>query len=81
MKKLILTVLTVAISVFITACAPPENAAADGKIKLAFITNAPADFWKYCQAGVEKAEAELGDVDVQFKVGDNTPNRNRLLTT
>lgn len=39
--------------------------AGDGKIKLAFVTNNPSDFWKIAHAGVRKAEAELG-ISVEF---------------
>ena len=44
-------------------------ARADGdKTHLAFITNNASDFWTIAKAGVEKAQTELGDVDVDFRI-------------
>ena len=37
-------------------------------IKLAFVTNNSADFWTIARRGVEKADAELADVDVDFRL-------------
>ena len=50
-----------------------------GKVRLAFVTNASADFWAYAQAGVKKAESEFEDIEVEFKVGDGTPAKQREL--
>lgn len=36
--------------------------------KLVFITNTASNFWKIAQKGVEKADAEMPDVDVLFKI-------------
>ncbi len=55
-------------------CNGEEGGNADGsggddggeKTRLAFITNNSSDFWTIARAGVEKAEAELGDVEVDF---------------
>ena len=41
----------------------PEAGRAE-TIKLAFVTNNSADFWTIARRGVEKADAELTDVDV-----------------
>lgn len=49
------------------------------KVRLAFVTNASADFWAYAQAGVQKAESEFDDIEVEFKVGDGTPAKQREL--
>lgn len=45
------------------------------KTKLAFVTNTPSDFWIYAQAGIVKAEEELGDVKAIFKVGERGKQR------
>src|SRR5689334_8503640 len=37
-------------------------------IKLAFVTNNSADFWTIARRGVEKADAELADVDTEFRL-------------
>jgi ribose transport system substrate-binding protein len=42
-------------------------------LKLAFVTNNSADFWTIARRGVEKADAELADVDAEFRlVSDGT---------
>lgn len=44
----------------------------EGKpIKLAFVTNNPSDFWTIARKGVEKADAELSNVTVEFKMPAN----------
>jgi ribose transport system substrate-binding protein len=41
----------------------------DGKaLKLAFVTNNASDFWTIAQKGVEKADKELDNVTVEFKL-------------
>ena len=40
--------------------------------RLAFITNNAADFWTIARKGTEKADAELQDVVVEFRLGDGT---------
>src|SRR5688572_32708946 len=45
----------------------PEEGRAKS-IKLAFVTNNSADFWTIARRGVEKADAELTDVDVEFRL-------------
>jgi len=40
--------------------------------RLAFITNNASDFWTIARKGTEKAAAELPDVTVDFRLGDNT---------
>jgi len=37
-------------------------------LKLAFVTNNSADFWTIARKGVEKADAELTDVDAEFRL-------------
>jgi ribose transport system substrate-binding protein len=39
---------------------------------LAFVTNNAADFWTIARKGTEKADAELADVTVEFRLGDGT---------
>jgi len=48
------------------------NAAAK-EIKLAFVTNNASDYWTIARKGVEKADGELNDVKVEFKMpGEGT---------
>jgi ribose transport system substrate-binding protein len=37
-------------------------------IRLAFVTNNSADFWTIARRGVEKADAELPDVEAEFRI-------------
>lgn len=39
--------------------------------KLAFVTNNASDFWTIARKGVEKADGELADVTVEFKIPPN----------
>lgn len=50
------------------------NATASTKnLKLAFVTNNASDFWTIARKGVEKADAELNNVTVEFKLpGEGT---------
>lgn len=46
-----------------------SNGAAPGKeLKLAFVTNNASDYWTIARKGVEKADAEMDDVTVAFKL-------------
>ena len=42
-------------------------AIAQDKPTLAFVVNGPSDFWKLAEAGVQAAQAELPDVELQFR--------------
>jgi ribose transport system substrate-binding protein len=42
-----------------------------GTKRLAFVTNNASDFWTIARKGVEKADAELSDVTVEFKIPPN----------
>jgi ribose transport system substrate-binding protein len=57
------------------ACRPTANTTNSGngtapgkEIKLAFVTNNASDYWTIARKGVEKADAELSDVTVEFKL-------------
>ena len=44
------------------------EAGKDATLKLAFVTNNSADFWTIARRGVEKADAELADVETEFRI-------------
>ena len=50
------------------------NQKSGGSVKrLAFVTNNASDFWTIARRGTEKADEELPDVTVEFKIpGDGT---------
>lgn len=39
---------------------------------LVFVTNNAADFWTLARKGTEKADAELSDISIEFRLGDGT---------
>ncbi len=43
----------------------------DEKIKAAFVTNNPSDFWTIAKKGCEKADAELPNLDFEFRMPAN----------
>ena len=48
-------------------------ASTSGNLKLAFVTNNASDYWTIARKGVEKADGELENVSVEFKLpGDGT---------
>jgi ribose transport system substrate-binding protein len=60
--------LSCAAMLMLTACGQPQPSTRT----LAFVTNNAADFWTLARAGTEKADAELDDVTVEFRLGDGT---------
>jgi ribose transport system substrate-binding protein len=67
MRKTLLT-LALLSSFFLTlSCEKPPS------LKLAFVTNNASDYWTIARKGVEKADGELADVTVDFKLpGEGT---------
>jgi ribose transport system substrate-binding protein len=63
----LLYLLFVVFAVVFAAC---NNAASEGgkKLRLAFVTNNPSDFWTIARKGTEKAAAELPNVEVEFQL-------------
>ena len=48
--------------------AEPVESGKPKTLRLAFVTNNSADFWTIARRGVEKAEAELTDVEADFEI-------------
>lgn len=42
------------------------------KLRLAFVTNNPSDFWTIAREGTKKAAAELPNAEVEFKINEGT---------
>ena len=51
-------------------CRPAESPGSNNAdtIRLAFVTNNSADFWTIARRGVERADAELSDVETEFRI-------------
>ncbi|HEV8483210.1 MAG TPA: substrate-binding domain-containing protein, partial [Blastocatellia bacterium] len=57
-----------------------EGETAGGKkFKVAFVTNNASDFWTIARKGCEAADRELNDVDVEFRIADNTAAEQRRI--
>jgi ribose transport system substrate-binding protein len=77
MKLLVLTALLVATVILAISCTnntgPTNTASTGGNLRLAFVTNNASDFWTIARKGTEKADSELDDVTVEFRLpGDGT---------
>jgi ribose transport system substrate-binding protein len=59
--------LRIAASAILLASALASTAFAQDKKTLAFVVNGASDFWKLAEAGVNKAQEELPNYDLQFK--------------
>ena len=74
-------IVLIALALVFTYCQPNTNTGnstgnvtSDEKnLKLAFVTNNASDYWTIARKGVEKADAELNNVTVEFKLpGEGT---------
>jgi ribose transport system substrate-binding protein len=53
----------------LAGCRASDASSSDAKtLRLAFVSNNSADFWTIARRGVEKADAELADVEVDFRL-------------
>jgi ribose transport system substrate-binding protein len=69
MKKLTGYVFVSTCLLLIASCARTGDSTKTSKnLRLAFVTNTAADFWTIARRGTEKADAELDDLTVEFKI-------------
>src|SRR6185295_12981146 len=72
MKTLFRSALICACLLLVVSCqrggAPSGGGDASKHLRLAFVTNNASDFWTIARKGTEKADAELNDVTVEFKI-------------
>src|SRR6187431_3755674 len=70
MKSRPVLMVLVSVIALSTGCRSQESAGTGGAkvLKLAFVTNNSADFWTIARRGVEKADAELADVETEFRL-------------
>jgi ribose transport system substrate-binding protein len=80
MTRLWATLVALALLVVLagTAC---DRSRSSGKLRLAFITNNASDFWAIARAGCEKAAAELGNVQLDFRMpaGGTAEEQRRMI--
>ena len=76
-RRIILScLLTGLMGLLILAC----TGTGDKKTKLAFVTNNASDFWTIARKGVEQADSELPNVDVEFRIpADGTAAEQRRI--
>ena len=77
-NRIFYVIALLAVSWLLSACGPAANtttptangngATAGKELKLAFVTNNASDYWTIARKGVEKADAEMNDVTVEFKL-------------
>jgi ribose transport system substrate-binding protein len=72
MKTILRSTLICACLVLIAACQGGGGSTGGGdaskNLRLAFVTNNASDFWTIARKGTEKADAELNDVTVEFRI-------------
>jgi len=57
-----------------------KTSGAGSSTKIAFVTNCVADFWKIAEAGTQKADGELDNVTVEFKMpAQGTPEEQKAI--
>jgi len=69
-RRLQLVVFLSCLVAMSVSCRSQESTGTSGAkvLKLAFVTNNSADFWTIARRGVEKADAELADVEAEFRL-------------
>ncbi len=72
MRTLFRSALICACLLLVVSCqrggAPSGGGDASKNLRLAFVTNNASDFWTIARKGTEKADTELDDVTVEFKI-------------
>jgi ribose transport system substrate-binding protein len=83
MKKLFFNLLMVSLiclAALLVGCSKKGAESPPKKTKLAFITNGASDFWAFTRRGCEKADDELKDFEVDFRlVSDATSAEQRRI--
>ena len=72
MKILLRSGIICACMFFIASCiqsvGPAGVGSASNTVRLSFVTNNASDFWTIARKGTEKADTELNDVTVEFRI-------------
>ncbi len=76
MKKLVVSVaILLCVLMVVAGCSKKTDTTpakpAEAKMRLAFITNNTADFWIFARRGCEKAQAELGTFELEFRLNND----------
>lgn len=71
MRKTVAGILVIACLILIASCkggGPSGSEGGSGNLRLAFVTNNASDFWTIARKGTEKADEELADATVEFRI-------------
>ena len=75
MKNIHVLTVSICVALLASGCGKKESAENPGsgaaptkKLKLAFVSNNAANFWSFARAGCNATAAELGDVDLDFRI-------------
>lgn len=80
MKKIIALLLFVCAVALAFAACNRQGGSTGKQLRLAFVTNNASDFWTIARRGTEKADAELTNVEVDFRIpGDGTAAEQKRL--
>jgi len=66
------SVIFILISLLILANVSCNRTSEAKKTRIAFVTNNASDFWTIARKGTEKAQAELPNVDIEFRINDDS---------
>jgi ribose transport system substrate-binding protein len=64
----VLTAILLVILLLGVSCKKTQNGGAGKKHRVAFVTNNASDYWTIARKGTEKAQAEIPNVEVDFRV-------------
>ena len=85
-RTTVLLCLCTLLSLSLASCGRGGSGGASGSgagsaktFKVAFVTNNASDFWTIARKGCEAADRELNDVDVEFRIADNTAAEQRRI--
>lgn len=56
----------------LAGCGSSADKTKSQQVRLAFVTNTPADFWTLARKGTEAADMELANAEVEFQIADGT---------
>lgn len=65
------SVIFILISLLIVATASCDRTGGAKKTRIVFVTNNASDFWTIARKGTEKAQAELPNVEIEFRINDD----------
>ena len=77
-RTIVLLCICMTVNLSVVSCGDKGGGAK--KFRVAFVTNNASDFWTIARKGCEAADAELNDVDVEFKIpSDGTAAEQRRI--